>query len=249
MQGKVALVTGALTGIGRATAVLLAQKGAIVVVSGRRGAEGAALVKELEALGAKASYLQCDVAREDEIAALVDHAVERFGRLDIAVNNAGTDGASLPLIEHTAETYAECFDINVRGTLLCMKYQMLAMQKTGGGAIVLVSSTMGHRGRPRLGLYCASKHAVEGLVKVGAIEGGPMGIRVNAISPGQIDTPMLDRVAGHIPGGKEHIAAGPPLKRLGTPEEAAELIVFLASDAASYVSGQSVAVEGGKLAS
>lgn len=248
MQGKVALVTGALSGIGRAAAVGLARAGARVVVTGRDEAAGAALVAEIKADGGEAKFAPCDVRDEAEIAAAVDLAVKNFGRLDIAVNNAGTDGASRPLIEHTPESYAEAFDINVRGTLLSMKHAMLAMQKSGGGAIVNVSSTMAFRGRPNLGLYCASKHAVEGLTKVGAIEGAAHGIRVNAIAPGQIDTPMLDRVAGHIPGGKEHIAAGPPMKRLGSPEEAADLICYLASDKASYVTGQSVAIEGGRLA-
>ncbi len=247
MRGEVALVTGALSGIGRATAVAFAKRGANVVAAGRDEAKGAEFVDELRALGVEASYRNCDVRHEDQIAALVDHAVERFGKISFAVNNAGTDGASLPLVEHTAETYAEAFDTNARGTLLAMKYEMLAMAKTGGGSIVNLSSTMAFRGRPGLGIYCASKGAVEGLTRVGAIEGAPMGIRVNAIAPGQIDSPMLDRVAS-TRGGKEHIAAGPPMKRLGTPEEAAELIVFLASPAASYVTGQSVAIEGGRLA-
>lgn len=228
MHGKVAMITGALSGIGRATAVALARRGASVVVSGRHDVNGAALVAELEATGVTASYCRCDVREDTEIAALVDHAVAKFGRLDIAVNNAGTNGESLPITEHTPDTYADVFDVNVRAMLLAMKYEMLAMQQSGGGSIVNLSSTMAFRGRPNLGLYCASKHAVEGLTKVGAIEGAAMNIRVNAIAPGQIDTPMLDAVAGSIPGGKDHIAAGPPMKRLGTSEEAAELILFLA---------------------
>ncbi|MCH7629903.1 SDR family NAD(P)-dependent oxidoreductase [Novosphingobium sp.] len=247
MEGKIALVTGALSGIGRATAVGLAQRGATVIVSGRKADVGAALVAQIEANGGKAVFAPCDVGKPDQIAALVAFAMDRFGRLDIAINNAGTDGASLPLVEHTAETYAECFDVNVRGLLLCMKHEMLAMQRGGGGAIVNVSSTMAFRGRPNLGLYCASKHAVEGLTKVGAIEGAAMGVRVNGIAPGQIESPMLDRVALKV-GGKDHIAAGPPMKRLGQPEEAADLICYLASDQASYVTGQTVAVEGGRLA-
>ena len=248
VDARVALVTGALSGIGRAAALGFARRGAQVVVSGRDEAKGMALVAKIEAAGGVAAYCRCDVRNEDEIVALVAVAVERFGRLDHAVNNAGTDGALRPLIEHTPETYAEAFDINVRGVLLSMKHEMLAMKQNGGGSIVNVSSTMAFRGRPNLGLYCASKHAVEGLTKVGAIEGAAMGIRVNGIAPGQIDTAMLDRVAGHISGGKEHIAAGPPMKRLGTPEEAADLILYLASDAASYVTGQTVAIEGGRLA-
>lgn len=247
MQGRVALVTGALSGIGRAAVEAFARQGARVVVSGRNATRGAALVDALRAAGHEAVYRDCDVRSEADIEALVALALERYGRLDIAVNNAGADGASLPITEHTPETYAETFDINVRGVLLSMKHEMRAMAKSGGGSIVNVSSTMAFRGRPNLGLYCASKHAVEGLTKVGAIEGAAMGIRVNGIAPGQIDTPMLDRVATKV-GGKGHIAAGPPMKRLGTPEEAASLILYLASDGASYVTGQTVAVEGGRLA-
>lgn len=246
MQGRVALVTGALSGIGRAAAVEFARRGARVVVSGRNADVGNALVAELRAAGAEAVYQNCDVRSEEQIDVLVALALARFGRLDIAVNNAGADGASLPLTEHTPETYAETFDINVRGVLLSMKHEMRAMAKTGGGSIVNVSSTMAFRGRPNLGLYCASKHAVEGLTKVGAIEGAALGIRVNGIAPGQIDTPMLDRIATRV-GGKAHIAAGPPMKRLGRPEEAADLIAYLASDAASYVTGQTVAIDGGRL--
>lgn len=247
MKGRVALVTGALSGIGRATAVEFARRGARVVVSGRNAGAGDALVAELLAAGAIAVYQDCDVRFEPQIEALVALALERFDRLDVAVNNAGADGASLPLTEHTPETYAETFDINVRGVLLSMKHEMRAMTRSGGGSIVNVSSTMAFRGRPGLGLYCASTHAVEGLTRVGAIEGAPFGIRVNGIAPGQIDTPMLDRVAPRV-GGKEHIAAGPPMKRLGRPEEAADLITYLASDAASYVTGQTVAIDGGRLA-
>lgn len=247
MHGHVALVTGALSGIGRATVTAFARRGASVVVSGRNRDIGAAFVAELRASGTEASYQNCDVRSEDEIAALVAHAVERYGRLDHAVNNAGTEGASLPLTEQTLETYAETFDINVRGILLSMKHEMRAMARTGGGSIVNLSSTMARVGRPGLGLYCASKHAIEGLIKVGAIEGAPLGIRVNGIAPGQVDTPMLDRVAA-TRGGKQHIANSIPMKRVGTAEEAANLILFLASPEASYVTGQSVAIDGGRLA-
>jgi NAD(P)-dependent dehydrogenase (short-subunit alcohol dehydrogenase family) len=247
-QGKIALVTGALTGIGRATAIAFAERGAKLVVSGRSAEKGAALVELLSGKGAETIFVACNVAREEEIKALVDQAIAHFGRVNIAVNNAGKNGQSLPLTEHSNESYDEVFDTNVRGMLFAMKHEMLAMAKTGGGSIVNLSSTMAFRGRPNLGLYCASKHAVEGFTKVGAIEGAAIGVRVNAVAPSQIDTPMLTSVAGSIQGGKDHIAAGPPMKRLGTSEEAAELILFLASDAASYVTGQSVAIEGGRLA-
>lgn len=248
MKGHVAIVTGALSGIGRATALEFARRGASVVASGRNAAAGDALVAELKSAGAPdAAYIDCDVRHEDQIEALVNLAVQRFGRLDYAVNNAGTEGASLPLTEQTLETYADTFDINVRGTLLALKHEMRAMASRGGGGIVNLSSTMARVGRPGLGLYCASKHAVEGLTKVAAIEGAAQGIRVNAIAPGQVDTAMLDRVAAPR-GGKQHIAQAVPLKRVGTVEEAAKLILFLASSDASYITGQSVAIDGGRLA-
>jgi len=247
MKDRVAVITGALSGIGRATAVEFARRGATVVVSGRNPEAGAALVAELEGLGTKASFFRADMCNEAEIAGLIDHAVATFDRIDFAINNAGTEGQSLPLVDQTADSYAEMFDINVRGTLPSMKYEMAAMAKTGGGGIVNLSSTMARVARPGLGVYCASKAAVEALTRVGAVEGAANGIRVNAIAPGAIDTPMLDRVAAPR-GGKQHVASTIPMRRTGTPEEAAQLIVFLASDAASYVTGQCVAIEGGRLA-
>jgi NAD(P)-dependent dehydrogenase (short-subunit alcohol dehydrogenase family) len=248
MSHPVVLITGALAGIGRATALAFAKEGAKLVVSGRRDAAGQALVTELRALGAEAEFIRADVRRENDVQNLVDKAVARFGRLDIAVNNAGTEGTPGPLIEQTAESYAATFDTNVLGVLLSMKHELRVMQPQGHGSIVNLSSTMGHRGAPGASLYTASKHAVEGLTKSAALEGAAFGVRVNAVAPGPVQTAMLDRFTGNA-DRKAGLVAGVPLKRAGRPEEIADVIVFTASDKASFLTGQIIAVNGGKTAS
>ena len=242
------LITGALAGIGRATALAFAKEGAKLVVSGRRDEAGQALVTELRALGAEAEFIRADIRRENDVQNLVDTAVARFGRLDIAVNNAGTEGTPGPLIEQTAESYAATFDTNVLGVLLSMKHELRVMQPQGHGSIVNLSSTMGHRGAPGASLYTASKHAVEGLTKSAALEGAAFGVRVNAVAPGPVQTAMLDRFTGNA-DRKAGLVAGVPLKRAGRPEEIADVIVFTASDKASFLTGQIIAVNGGKTAS
>jgi NAD(P)-dependent dehydrogenase (short-subunit alcohol dehydrogenase family) len=248
MSHPVVLITGALAGIGRATALAFAKEGAKLVVSGRRDETGQALVTELRALGAEAEFIRADVRRENDVQNLVDKAVARFGRLDIAVNNAGTEGTPGPLIEQTAESYAATFDTNVLGVLLSMKHELRVMQPQGHGSIVNLSSTMGHRGAPGASLYTASKHAVEGLTKSAALEGAAFGVRVNAVAPGPVQTAMLDRFSGNA-DRKAGLVAGIPLKRAGRPEEIADVIVFTASDKASFLTGQIIAVNGGKTAS
>jgi NAD(P)-dependent dehydrogenase (short-subunit alcohol dehydrogenase family) len=248
MSHPVVLITGALAGIGRATALAFAKEGAKLVVSGRRDEAGQALVTELRALGAEAEFIRADVRRESDVQNLVDKAVARFGRLDIAVNNAGTEGTPGPLIEQTAESYAATFDTNVLGVLLSMKHELRVMQPQGSGSIVNLSSTMGHRGAPGASLYTASKHAVEGLTKSAALEGAAFGVRVNAVAPGPVQTAMLDRFTGNA-DRKAGLVAGVPLKRAGRPEEIADVIVFTASDRASFLTGQIIAVNGGKTAS
>jgi NAD(P)-dependent dehydrogenase (short-subunit alcohol dehydrogenase family) len=248
MSHPVVLITGALAGIGRATALAFAREGAKLVVSGRRDEAGQALVTELRALGAEAEFIRADVRRENDVQNLVDKAVARFGRLDIAVNNAGTEGTPGPLIEQTAESYAATFDTNVLGVLLSMKHELRVMQPQGHGSIVNLSSTMGHRGAPGASLYTASKHAVEGLTKSAALEGAAFGVRVNAVAPGPVQTAMLDRFTGNA-DQKAGLVAGVPLKRAGRPEEIADVIVFTASDKASFLTGQIIAVNGGKTAS
>ncbi|MEH2481940.1 NAD(P)-dependent dehydrogenase (short-subunit alcohol dehydrogenase family) [Nitrobacteraceae bacterium AZCC 2146] len=248
MAAPAVLITGALTGIGRATALAFANGGARVVVSGRRDEEGQKLAVELRATGAEAEFVRADVRHEDDVKNLIDKTVARFGRLDVAVNNAGTDGTVGPITEQTAESYAATFDTNVLGTILSMKHEMRVMLAQGSGSIVNLSSTMGQRGAPNASLYTASKHAVEGLTKVAALEGAASGVRVNAIAPGPVETAMLNRFTGSAER-KAGMLAGVPLKRAGTPEEIADAILFVSSDKASFITGQIINVNGGKTAS
>jgi NAD(P)-dependent dehydrogenase (short-subunit alcohol dehydrogenase family) len=247
MDHPVVLITGALTGIGRATALAFARAGARIVVSGRRKEPGQAFEKELRALGAEAEFVKADVRHESDVQNLVDKTVARFGRLDIAVNNAGTEGDRGPITAQSAESYAATFDTNVLGVLLSMKHELRIMQAQGSGNIVNISSTMGHRGAPNASLYVASKHAVEGLTKSAALEGASFGVRVNAIAPGPVETAMLDRFAGGA-DKTASLSATVPMKRLGRPEEIAEAILFVTSDKASFVAGQIIDVNGGKTA-
>jgi NAD(P)-dependent dehydrogenase (short-subunit alcohol dehydrogenase family) len=244
MNTKVVLITGALAGIGRATALAFAREGAQVVISGRNAAAGAELERELRALGAEAAFVPADVRHEDEVRALVDAAVARFGRLDVAVNNAGTEGRPGPVTEQTAESYAATFDTNVLGVLLSMKHEMRVMLAQASGSIINLSSTAGSRGFAGASVYSASKHAVEGLTRAAALEGAAAGVRVNAVAPGPVDTDMLTRFTGG-PEGKAWMLGRVPMRRLGVPTEIAEAILFLASDKASFVTGQVVEVNGG----
>jgi NAD(P)-dependent dehydrogenase (short-subunit alcohol dehydrogenase family) len=243
----VVLITGALTGIGRATAVAFAHEGAQIVVSGRRDKEGDGLASELRTLGVEAEFIRADVRHEDDVRNLVDQAIGRFGRLDVAVNNAGTEGRPGPVTEQSAESYAATFDTNVLGTLLSLKHELRVMQAQGSGSIVNLSSTAGQKATVGASVYTASKHAVEGLTKSAALEAASFGVRVNAIAPGPVETGMLTRFTGSA-DRKAGLIAGVPLKRAGRPEEIAQTIVFLASDEASFITGQIIGVDGGKMA-
>jgi NAD(P)-dependent dehydrogenase (short-subunit alcohol dehydrogenase family) len=247
MNTPVVLITGALTGIGRATALAFASDGAQVVASGRRPELGHALAKELRSLGAEAEFLRADVRLEDEVRRLIDQTLELFGRLDVAVNNAGTEGKLGPITEQTVDDYRSVFDSNVLGVLLCLKHELRAMLPQKHGSIVNISSTYGRRGGVGTSLYSASKHAVEGLTQSAALEAAAAGIRVNAVAPGPIDTDMLSRFAGTAER-KLGISKRVPLQRLGKPQEIAQAIVFLSSDKAGFVTGQVFGVDGGSLA-
>ena len=248
MSKSVVLITGALTGIGRATALAFAREGAQIIVSGRHDDAGQGLVTELRDLGAEAAFIRADVRHEADVRSLIEQTVARFGRLDVAVNNAGTEGDPGPVTEQTAETYAATFDTNVLGTFLSMKHELRVMQAQGHGSIVNISSTMGERGAPNMSLYTGSKHAVEGLTKSVALEAAAFGVRVNAVAPGPTETGMLDRLTGS-PDKKAAFYAAVPLKRGGRPEEVADAILFVASDKAAFITGQILRVNGGKTAS
>jgi NAD(P)-dependent dehydrogenase (short-subunit alcohol dehydrogenase family) len=244
MRPLVVLITGALTGIGRATAFTFAREGARVVASGRHEAEGARLIAELSELGGEAVFVRADVRLEDDVRNLVDAVVERFGRLDAAVNNAGTEGKPAPVTDQSAETYNTIFEANVLGTLLSMKHELRVMLAQGHGSIVNVSSIYGRIGSAGASVYAASKHAVEGLTKSAAIEAAERGVRVNAVAPGPVDTGMIDRFAG-TPERKSALIGTVPVRRLGTPVEIAESIFFLASDKAAFITGATLAADGG----
>jgi NAD(P)-dependent dehydrogenase (short-subunit alcohol dehydrogenase family) len=247
MSTSVVLITGGLTGIGRATAVAFAKEGARVVVAGRRDAEGKALEAELRGLGAEASFIKADVRHDDELRDLVDQTVARFGRLDAAVNTAGTEGKPGPVTEQTAETYAATFDTNVLGTLLSMKHELRVMQPQGSGSIINISSTYGHEGGAGASVYVGSKHAVEGMTKSAALEAASSGVRINAVAPGPIETGMLNRFTGTAER-KAALLKTVPLGRVGDPADIARAAVFLASEKASFITGQILTVDGGKTA-
>jgi NAD(P)-dependent dehydrogenase (short-subunit alcohol dehydrogenase family) len=247
MSTQVVLITGALTGIGRATALAFAEQQAKIVVSGRRDDVGRDLAAELRDLGAEAEFIRADVRREAEVQALVDRTVARFGRLDVAVNNAGTEGQPGPATAQTAESYAATFDTNVLGTVLSVKHELRVMQAQGSGSIVNISSTYGHEGAAGASIYAASKHAVEGFTKSVALEAAASGVRVNAVAPGPVDTGMLDRFTGSD-DGKAYMASLVPLKRIGRPEEIARAVLFVTSDEASFITGHILGVDGGKTA-
>jgi NAD(P)-dependent dehydrogenase (short-subunit alcohol dehydrogenase family) len=248
MSNQVVLITGALTGIGRATAIAFASEGASLVVAGRREEAGQQLAAELRTLGATAEFVRADVRHEDEVRDLVDKTVARFGRLDVAVNNAGTEGKGGPITEQTADSYAATFETNVLGVILSLKHEVRVMQDQGnGGSIINISSTYGHEGAAGASVYAGSKHAVEGITRSVAREVANSGIRVNGVAPGPTDTGMLTRFTG-TPERKTALATTVPMGRLGLSEEVARAIVFMASAEASFITGHVLNVDGGKTA-
>jgi NAD(P)-dependent dehydrogenase (short-subunit alcohol dehydrogenase family) len=205
------------------------------------------LVRELRESGAEAEYVRADVRIEQEVHDLVDETIKRFGRIDVAVNNAGTEGKPGPLIDQTVESYTTTFDTNVLGTFLGLKHELKVMIPQGSGSIINISSTLGQKTAPGASIYAATKHAVEGLTKTAALEAAAANVRVNAVAPGPIDTGMLERFTGSAEK-KAGLIAGVPLKRMGRPEEVAQTILFLASDNAPYITGQIFGIDGGKMA-
>jgi NAD(P)-dependent dehydrogenase (short-subunit alcohol dehydrogenase family) len=243
-SGKVALVTGGTSGIGKTTAIEFARAGAKVVLSGRREKEGAQVVTEIKKLGGDAAFIRANVAKDADVKAMVKFTVDKFGRLDIAFNNAGVEWKGA-LDQATEAEYRRIFDINVWGVLNSMRHEIPVMLKNGGGAIVNTSSVAGHVGLGEVSIYIASKHAVEGLTKALALEFAKQNIRINAVAPGPIATDMWDRFAGDA---SDQIISIVPVARVGAADEIAAAVLYLASDAAKFTTGTSLVVDGGFIA-
>jgi NAD(P)-dependent dehydrogenase (short-subunit alcohol dehydrogenase family) len=248
LEGKVGLVTGGTSGIGRDTAVLFAKAGAKVVVSGRREPEGEETVELVSAAGGDGLFVKADVSKASEVDALIQKTVERFGRLDIAFNNAGIEGVWVPIIKQSEEDWDRTIDINLKGVWLCLKYEIRQMLKQGGGgAIVNMASINGLIGAAGAAAYSASKHGVVGLTKSAALETARSRIRINAVCPAVIETPMGERLFG-APLVHKYVLSCHPIGRFGRPAEIAEAVVWMCSDRASFMTGQSLVLDGGFLA-
>jgi NAD(P)-dependent dehydrogenase (short-subunit alcohol dehydrogenase family) len=248
LEGKVGLVTGGTSGIGRDTAVVFAKAGAKVVVAGRREAEGKETIDLIHAAGGDGLFVKADVSKASEVEALIQKAAERFGRLDIAFNNAGIEGVWVPIVRQSEEDWDRTIDINLKGVWLCLKYEIRQMLKQGGGgAIVNMASVTGLVGSGGAAAYSASKHGVIGLTKSAALETAKSGIRINAVCPAVIETPMGDRLFG-APAVHKSVTAMHPIGRFGRPAEIAEAVVWMCSDRASFMTGQSLVLDGGFLA-
>jgi NAD(P)-dependent dehydrogenase (short-subunit alcohol dehydrogenase family) len=245
MKGKVALVTGASSGIGRATALAFAREGARVVVSDVQIDGGEETVRLILDAGGEAVFVHANVADAAEVEAMVRRAVEVFGRLDYAFNNAGIEGLTAPTAECTEENWDRVIDINLKGVWLCMRFEIPEMLRQGGGAIVNCSSVAGLVGFPGIPAYSASKHAILGLTRTAALEYAQQGLRVNAVCPGVIRTAMVERFTHQDPQAEAQLVAREPVGRMGTPEEIAGAVLWLCSDAASFVTGHALAVDGG----
>lgn len=244
-EHKVVIVTGAGSGIGRATALAFAQEGAKVVVSDVKETEGQKTVATIKEQKGEAYFIKCDVSSEEQVKNLVDKTVEKYGRLDCAYNNAGIEGAPSSTVECSTENWDKTINTNLKGVWLCMKYEIPAMLKFGKGSIVNCSSIAGLVGFEAIPAYVASKHGVIGLTETAALEFAKKNIRVNAVCPGAIHTPMLDRFTH---GEEKSMADQDPMGRIGTPEEIADSVLWLCSDKSTYVTGQSIAVDGGWVA-
>ena len=248
LAGKVAVVTGGTSGIGRDTAVLFAKAGAKVVVAGRRELEGKETIELVRAAGGDGLFVKTDVARAADVQALIEKTVAKFGRLDVAFNNAGIEGTWVPITEQSEDDWDRTIDINLKGTWLCLKYEIRQMLKQGGGgAVVNMASVAGWIGAPGAAAYCSSKHGVIGLTKSAALETATQGIRINVICPAVIETPMGERIFG-APEVKPHAIGLHPIGRFGKATEVAEAVLWMCSDRASFMTGQSLVLDGGFLA-
>jgi NAD(P)-dependent dehydrogenase (short-subunit alcohol dehydrogenase family) len=244
LTGKVAIITGGSSGIGRATAIAFAREGAKVAIASRREEEGEETVRLVKEAGSDGFFIKTDVAKAADVSAMVEKTVQQYGSLNYAFNNAGIEEAPTSLVEQTEETFDRIVNINIKGVWLSMKYQIPQMLKNGGGVIVNTSSVGGLIGVPGVPIYVASKHAVLGLTKSAALEYAKQGIRINAVSPGAIETEMFDRFADD-PQMRGQMAAAHPVGRVGKAEEIASAVLWLCSDGASFVTGQTLTVDGG----
>ena len=248
MKGKIALVTGAATGIGRATAIEFARNGAAVVVSDVNTAEGLKTANLIESEGGEATFVECDVSASADVEALISQVLKKHGRLDAAHNNAGVEGARVPLIDLTEEQWDAVMAVNLKGVWMCMKHEIPQMLEQGGGAIVNTSSVAGLIGMKGSTAYGTAKHGVIGMTKTAALEYAERGVRVNAICPGAIRTPMTERLMGNDPEREAMYMSIQPIGRFGTTAEIANLVVWLCSDAASLITGTAIPIDGGVMA-
>lgn len=246
--GKVAFVTGAANGIGRAAALAFAREGATMMVADVSEQGNQETARMIEEAGGRALAVRCDVSRAEDVKAALDHTVETFGRLDFAFNNAGVEQPIMATAELTEKEWDRIVDINLRGVFLCMRHEIPLMLKQGSGVIVNASSGAGVKGFAGQAAYCAAKHGIVGLSKAAALDYAKSNIRINAVCPGIIETPMMDRFSGGTPEGRERVIAQEPVGRMGKPEEIAAAVVWLCSDAAAFVIGHAMVIDGGQTA-
>ena len=248
LEGKVSLITGGGSGIGKASALAFAREGSKVVVAAVNVEGGEQTVRLIQDTGGEATFVRADVSNSGDVSDMVSHAVQTYNRLDCAFNNAGISGGRGRIHEYTEDDWSRVLNINLTGVWLCMKYEIIQMLKQGGGAIVNTASVMGLVGGSRSPAYGATKHGVVGLTKTGAVDYAQEAIRINAVCPGYIRTPMIEQGILSDPVAEERVVSRHPMHRLGTPEEIAEAVVWLCSDAASFVTGHAMTVDGGYVA-